>query len=274
MLRIRPFLALSGLLLLGAAAAPPLDGRALALRAEAMALVARDGEADLSRAQGLLDEAARLEPRLYQARADRTLERFLAAAALRDEASRLDDGAPLMRDGREMREAALEDLRPLVRTHPADPAVVRALALYYGLDGDAGQVARLSGQARAAGATDAWVDFAELAASARAADPGESIPLLSAFAASHPEMMRPRMMLARALFDSGRRDEALAEIDALLAANPEHDRAKRLRSAILSPPPARMAVFPTPDDAPPPQPRGLLPRKPSRSQVPARPPGR
>ncbi len=272
---MRPFLAAPALLLLGAAAAPPLDGRALALRGEAMALVARDGEADLARAQELLDEAVRLEPRLYQAAADRTLDRFLAAAALRDEASRLDDdGAPLMRDGRDEREAALEELRPLVRAHPADPAVVRALAVYYGLDGDAGQVARLADRARAAGAADAWIDFAGLAASARAAGAGGSIELLSAFAATHPEMMRPRMMLARALFDSGRREEALAEIDALLAANPDHDRAKRLRSAILSPPPAHVAVVPTPDDAPPPQPRGLLPRKPSRPQAPARPPGR
>lgn len=258
-------LALPGLLLLGASPGPPLDGRALALRGEALDLVARDDEAALQRAQDLLEEAARLEPRLFQALADRALDRFLAAAALRDEASRLEDGAGPMRQGRELREAALDELRPLVRAHPSDPAVVRALAVYYGLDGNAGQAERLVAQARAAGTADAWIDFAELAARA-AGDRAGAVPLLSAFAASHPAMLRPRLMLARALLDSGRREEALAQIDAALAVDPDHAGAKRLKADVLSPPPARMEVLPTPADAPPPQPRGLLPRKPSRPQ--------
>lgn len=269
MLLARALPAVAGLLLLGASPAPPLDARALALRGEALELLARDDEMALERAQGLLDEAGRLEPRLYQARADRALDRFLLAAALRDEASRLDDGAALMQEGRDLREAALEEMRPLVRAHPADPAVVRALAVYYGLDGNAGQVDKLAAQARATGTADAWIELAELAVRTGAADQAGSVTLLAAFAASHPGMLRPRMMLARALFDSGRREEALAEIDALLGVDPDHAGAKRLKAAILSPPPARMEVVPAPADAPPPRPRGLLPRKPWRPQGPA-----
>jgi hypothetical protein len=71
------------------------------------------------------------------------------------------------------------------------------------------------------------------------------------------------MMLARALLDLGRAGEALAALDDLLAASPDHARAKRLKAAILAPPPARMEVRPAPMDAPPPRPQGLLPRKPS-----------
>ncbi len=244
-----------------ALAAASLDGRALHHREEALALMARDDEAGLERAAALLEEAARLEPRLHEARADRAMVELLVAAARRDEATRLDDGAALMGSGRNLRERALDELRPLVRAHPADAAVVRALAVYYGLDGSAAQAARLVGQARAAGSADPWIDFAELAARAGGMSRAESVPLLATFVASHPALVRPRMMLASALFDLGRTGEALAALDDLLAASPDHARAKRLKAAILSPPPARMEVRPAPMDAPPPRPPGLLPRK-------------
>jgi Flp pilus assembly protein TadD len=149
-----------------------------------------------------------------------------------------------------------------VRAHPADPAVVRALAVYYGLDGDLAEAARLVARARVSGAPDPWIDFAEMAAQAGAAGRAGSLPILTALVAAHPELVRPRMMLARTLFDLGRAEEALAALDDLLALSPEHDRAKRLKAAILSPPPAQVDFVPAPADAPPPRPTGLLPRKP------------
>jgi len=232
------------------------------LRDEAVALIARDDAASMGRALDLLGEAARAEPRLYQARADRTLAELLEAAARRDEATRLQSGEDLMRSGRELRERALDGLRPLVREHPADPAVVRALAVYYGLDGDGEQAEKLVARARASGRVDPWIELAELAARVRTADPRAAVPVLEGFAAAHPDLLRARMMLARVQFDLRRIDESLATIDALLAANPEHDSAKRLKAAILAPPPARLIVLPAPLDAPPPQRPGYLPRKP------------
>jgi len=253
-------LLLAALSLAAAAPASP-EERAFRLREEALALVPRDDEAGLTRAAGLLEEAARLDPGLHQARADRAMVELLVAAARREEATRLEDGTALMRSGFELRERALEELRPLVRAHPADAAVVRALAVYYGLDGNAAQAARLAGQARAAGLLDPWIDFAEVAARAGGASRAESVPLLAAFAATRPALIRPRMMLARALLDLGRAAEALAALDDLLEASPDHARAKRLKASILAPPPARMEVRPAPMDAPPPRPPGLLPRK-------------
>jgi len=241
---------------------PPVDPRLVRLRDEAVALVARDDAASMGRALDLLGEAARADPSFYQARADRTLVEFLQAAAQRDEATRLQSGDELMRSGRELRERGLDELRPLVREHAADPAVARALAVYYGLDGNEEQTAVLVKQARASGSVDPWVDFAELAARVRMADPRAAVPMLEDFAAAHPGLMRARMMLARAQFDLSRIDDSLATIEALLVANPEYDSAKRLKAAILAPPPARLVVLPAPVDAPPPQRPGYLPRKP------------
>jgi predicted Zn-dependent protease len=255
------WLALSTLAAGTGAAAQPLDPEAVRLREQGASLILRDDAASLARALELFGAAARAEPRLYQARADGALVQLLRAAALRDEATRLAAWEEPMRMGREMREGALEELRPLVREHAGDLAVTRALAIYYGLDGNEEQVAALAERARAAGSRDPWIDFAELAARVRNAGAEAAIPMLAAFAASHPDASRVRMMLARKLFDIGRADEALAALDDLLAANPEHDGAKRLKATLLAPPPARMQVLPAPLDLPPPQPPGTLPRK-------------
>ncbi len=244
-------------------AAAPLDPGAVKRLDDAVALVERDDAASMSRALEMIAEAGRAEPRLYQATADRALVELLQAAAQRDEASRLPSGEDLMRRGRALREQALDELRPVVRAHAADPAVARALAVYYGLDGDEEQVARLVRLARAGGRADPWIDFAEMAARARTAGAAAAIPILQQFAAAHPDLARARQILARAQLEASGRDDSLATLDALLAANPDHDRAKRLKAAILSPPPARISVLPSPADVPPPQRPGYLPRKPS-----------
>ncbi len=232
----------------------------MSLREQGLALFARDDGASMERTVELLDEALRVDARLHQARADRALVELLVAAARRDEAARLASGEGLMQIGRDLRERALEELRPLVREHAGDLAVVRALAVYYGLEGSGAQTAKLVERARAARSSDPWLDFAELAADLRGS-PDTAVTRLAAFAASHPELLRARMMLARAQLDLSRRDDALATLDQLLAANPDHDGAQQLKATILSPPPARVAVVPVPGDAPPPQPPGNLPRK-------------
>ena len=246
-----------------AAAVTAQGERVSALRGEAMELLALDDEAGLARAAALLQEAARVDPGLWQARADLALVELLDGAARRDEATRLEDGATLLRSGRDLREQALEELRPLVRSHPSDPAVVRALAVYSGLDGNLPETARLVARARATGGPEPWIDFAEMVAQAGAAGREGSVPILSAFVASHPALGRPRLMLARTLLDLGRREAALAALDELLLSSPDHARAKRLKAAILSPPPAQVEFRPAPDDAPPPSPPGFLPRKPA-----------
>jgi hypothetical protein len=250
--------------LAGSATAPPVpDPGAASLRAEALALVPRDDAASLERADRLLAEAAQKDPRLYQARADRALVAFLVAAARRDEAARLPDGDALARSGRELREQALDSLRPLVREHPRDPSVARALAVYYGLDGREVETAALAATARAAGGPDPWLDFAELAGGLADARPDAAIPRLAAFSASHPGLLRALVMLARFQVDAGQAEGALAALDDLLAANPEHDGALDLKARLLAPPAVNLVVVPAPPGAPPPRPWSTLPRKPS-----------
>jgi hypothetical protein len=239
----------------------PARSRAATLSTEGLALVSRDDAASLDRAAELFRESLRADPGFIQARADLALVELLASAARRDEGARLAsaDGDALMRSGRELRERALDELRPLVRDHPRAPAVARALAVYYGLEGNAPMTAKLVAQARALG-NDPWIDFAELASEIRNGDPDSAVPRLAAFASSHPSLLRARMMLARTLLDHSRTDESLRELDDLLAANPRHELALRLKSRILSPP-APLAAVPVPSEAPPPQKPGYLPRK-------------
>jgi tetratricopeptide (TPR) repeat protein len=241
----------------------PVPGAA-SLREEALALALRDDAASLERAARLLEEAARLDPRFYPARADRALVLLLVAAARRDEAARLPDGEALARSARELREQALDALRPLVKVYPRDAAVARALAVYYGLDGRVAETAELAARVRAAGGPDPWTDLAELAAGLAAARPEAAIPRLAAFAASHPGVLRARMMQARLQLDAGQTDGALATLDEVLAANPDHERARELKASLLAPPAARVVVVPAPPDAPPPRPWGILPRKQAR----------
>jgi tetratricopeptide (TPR) repeat protein len=272
--RGRPLLAPA--LALGLACAGPAQGEAPSRGAAAarveqgLALVARDDGASVQRAAELFQEALREDPTLYQARAHRAFLDLLVAGAKRDEASRLApaEGDPLMQSGRDLRERALDELRPLVREHGHDPAVVRALAVYYGLDGNGPQTAKLVAQARARG-SEPWIDFAELAADLRNGDPEAAVTRLAAFASSHPGLLRARMMLARAQLDRSLTEDALRTLDELLAANPRHEQALRLKAHVLSPPPARRVTVPVLQEAPPPQRPGHLPRK--RNGAPAAP---
>ena len=117
---------------------------------------------------------------------DVCLARFLAAADLREASAASPEGAPGLRQSRMDREAALEELRPLVLEAPDDPDVLRSLSVYYGLDGRPDEVARLAARSGETSATDPWWAFAAMAAAVRGRAPAEAEPLLSAFLAAAP----------------------------------------------------------------------------------------
>jgi hypothetical protein len=237
------------------------------LRAEALRLVLRDDAASLARALELLDAAIAAAPGLVQARADRALIELLDAAARRDEAAVTEPTDAARRGWRELRERALDRLRPLVHLQPEDPAVMRALAVYYGLDGNVAHVARLVERARSS-PPDPWMDFAELVAALPGTSADARVGRLGAFAATHPRLLRAGMMLARAQRELGLPEQTLATLDELLTANPDHELAGALKAQLLSAPPGRVTIVPVPQDAPPPQLPGLLPRKSSGGAAP------
>jgi tetratricopeptide (TPR) repeat protein len=237
-----------------------------ALAGEVLSLAALGDPASLERALAIVPDPLREDPEFRAAAANRALARLVAAASLREAAAASPDGAEGLRTARALREEALEELRPLARAHPDDPAVVRALAVYLGLGGRVDElegVAREArrGEAQRGGAADAWIDFAEVSAVSRGRRPAEVEVLLAAFVAGHPGILPARMSLVRARLALGRREDALATLDDLLAAHPDHDTGKAIKAELLAPPPVKMEVPMVPAGVPPPSRPGRLPRK-------------
>jgi tetratricopeptide (TPR) repeat protein len=234
-----------------------------ALAREVLDLCSSGDPVRLDRARGAVPEPLRTDPAFRGAAAGRAIAGLLAAADLRETSAASPDGAEGLLRARAGRDEALDELRSLVQEAPSDPDVLRALAVYYGLDGRPEEVARLTARALEAGAppADPWLDFAASSASLRGKPPSEAEPTLAAFVATHPGIHPPRMSLARARLALGDRDGALAALDDLLAADPDHEGAKALKASLLAPPPVEPVKAVVPSTAPPPTAPGHLPRK-------------
>jgi predicted Zn-dependent protease len=193
--------------------------------------------------------------------ASRILDRLVRAGSMREAAAASPDGAEGLRAARAEQEAALEELRPLVRAWPDDPGLLRALAVYYGLDGRPEEVSRIAAHT-APGPADPWLAYAALAAGLRGRPATEAEPLLSGFVATHPGLPPPRLSLARARLALGDRDGALQALDDLLALDPDHRAAQDLKAALLAPPPVQPFAPQVPAAAPRATAPGRLPRKP------------
>jgi hypothetical protein len=224
-------------------------------------------------AAGLRDDAAALEARFRSLDAERLRieaerlpgwERRAAEAVERMKPVKA-ELEPLHEKARALQDEAYAELRGLLREHAGDAAVERALAVYYAFDGNAEQGGKLVRNARAAGQADGWIDLAEAAVDAQGANARnkreQALARLGPLAAAHPELLRARMLIAGAQLDLGRRDAAVTTLDSVLAANPGHDRAQRMKADLLAPPPAKAVEAAVPDRAPPPGRPGTLPRK-------------
>ncbi|HYQ80067.1 MAG TPA: zinc-ribbon domain-containing protein [Anaeromyxobacteraceae bacterium] len=280
---------------------------AVARREEGLRLLLRDDEGSLERAAEVLADASRLDPRLFQARADRALALTLLAADDRDRAAALEsrfravdaevsrlqaDGAPapswrqveliermhgleqriqpLQEKAARLAAQAFAEVESLAGPHPDDAAVARARALHHVLDHEVGLAERIVRDARAGGLADPWLDLVEGAAEVVAPDAGSSrqraVGLLVPLSAAHPDLLRARMLLARAEAELGRTDAAVAALDGVLEANPAHQVARELKERILRPPEPEASSPRVPQQAPPPGRPGLLPRKPGGAQ--------
>jgi tetratricopeptide (TPR) repeat protein len=259
-----------GVALLGLALGDAGSIRPDALAGEVLALAARGDPASLERAAALVPAPLLADPEFRAAAANRALARLLAAASRREASAASPAGAEGLRAARTLREEALEELRPLLRAHADDPAVLRALAVYLGLGGNAVELEAVAREARRREAVVPWIDFAEVSAANRGRPPAEVEVRLAAFVGGHPGILAARMSLVRARLALGRPEDALATLDELLAANPDHDGAKALKAELLAPPPVKMEVPVAPVGVPPPSRPGRLPRKiePGRSPSP------
>ena len=241
-----------------AAAVAPTYAAAKANEALALLLLSDDAA----------DEARPAEERFRTLEAERSREAAVAAPGWvsreADIVSRMKgaqaESQPSRDRARELKAQAVVLLRAVAREPGSGPEAARALALYYALDGEAERAAQAAGRANG----DPWKTLALAAAKVKKADPtrgAEEIAALEALAAAHPEILRARLLLARALAASGKRDEAVAVLDGILAANAAHERAKALKAEVLALPAAAVSHVPLRGKAPVGQP-GKLPRHP------------
>jgi hypothetical protein len=172
--------------------------------------------------------------------------------------------APRRKQLEALRTRAAEELRLVAGESKGARDAAPGLAVLAVLDGNAEEVQRASDLLRAKG-PDHWAELVELWMAVRkdGASRDQAVPRLQAVAGAHPQLIRARFVLARALLAAGRREEAISALTLLLSANPHHERAQRLRAQLAAPPPP----VPTPAAAAPPTP----PPKPAWTPRPAAP---
>jgi len=274
--------------------------------AEALALVALDDAGSLDDAAARLEKVSQGAPKLEGSGADRALALALRAASLLDErdalatklSARMDERERLRREesagwqeaeraaaadvaglesevrareerARALSSSAAEQLRA-VQSEVGDTAeVVRAAAVLHATHGEREPPPRNARAGRERARRDPWLDLADGWMDAR--DPDRSIReralvRLGALAAARPDLLRGRYLLARAQASLGRRAEALATLEGVLAANPHHEGAGRMRDELAAPPPPAPQApapavpgAPTAPVKPPPQSRKKLP---------------
>lgn len=147
--------------------------------------------------------------------------------------------------GTALSRSALETLQRLEASRAAAPEVARALALLHAATGEREAVQRQVAAGRAERPDDPWTALAEATLDARARDRAareRAVAALSSLVASHPELLRARYLLAVGQAGLGRRAEAQALVEGLIAANPRHEHAVALRAELgrsqPAPPPA------------------------------------
>jgi predicted Zn finger-like uncharacterized protein len=269
------------------------DGESQRLRIEAMALISLDDTTSLGKAVDLLDGLQQGDRASRGASGERGLARALLVAAQVEELEPLqerlaaaaaekarlereqppgaEDGlraltmettrvevelAPRRKQLEALRTRAAEELRLVAGESKGARDAAPGLAVLAVLDGNAEEVQRASDLLRAKG-PDHWADLVELWMAVRkdGASRDQAIPRLQAVAGAHPQLIRARFVLARALLAAGRREEAISSLALVLSANPHHERAQRLRAQLATPPaPVITPAVVAPPAAPPPKP--------------------
>jgi hypothetical protein len=289
------------------------DGGLDRTREEALSLLALDDAASVDEAAARLSAIVMKRPKLRAAAADRALALAIHAAGMSEETEALAARAATAREERErarreeapgweaveraanaeavslegeiriredktraLSSGAREQLVVLQAEAGETPEVLRALAVLHAFTGERDRLHRVVRTFRDSGLRDAWVDLADGWGDARDPDRGareRSLVKLGAVAAARPDLIRGRYLLARAQLTLGKRAEAIATLDGVLATNPRHERAKRAREELFSPP-APAAVAPA--APPPPQVEAVPPpgKPPARAKkpIPQRPP--
>lgn len=238
------------------------DPEAARLRGEGRVSLALDDAASVEAAAKEFDEALRRDPSLTGAACDGALARLVEAELLREE---WEDSRPRnaageverkedSRDPRLARGVALAAAAKValdgVGLEATDPASARALAFFYAHSRDRAHLAKVLSSARGNGESDPWFDLAQATVDLDGGVEvrGQVVARLTKIAEAHPQLLHARWLLARGQSSLGRRVDALAVLDGLIAANARHEGARRLRASLSVPPPVPQAVKATDTD--------------------------
>ena len=211
---------------------------------QAMQALLLDDDKSLEQAAALFGEAARLAP-AYQG--DRAVALLLRGSAQQDLAERLEplargdaavaaereallrEGARLVQEGSAAAQAAVEQA-------PEEVPALRAMALAAALT--SGNPARWLEGAQRKAPDDPLVAVARAAAALAGGRSGEAqdraVAALSAARAAQPRLLRAQVDAAALALERGNFASARQGLQAVVEANPRHERAKRLLS--LAPP--------------------------------------
>jgi hypothetical protein len=252
-----------------AARLDPAGRAAPADRALALSLLASERAEEATALQARVEALEEERQHLALERAPAWEDRQAAVAArIRSLSQEVQE---LRRQAATLRTAAGAILSALGPDGPDELASTRAMAVAAALEGRATEAEILAERKRAAARVDAWLDLVGSAADAMPPSAHgrrfRAAKQLRAVAAAHPELLRARVLLAEAQSDLGEREAALESLDGVLAANPAHEGAQRLKAELLAPPAPHPIPYAVPQNAPPPRPAGTLPRKASRSSA-------
>ncbi|MBI3180303.1 MAG: tetratricopeptide repeat protein, partial [Deltaproteobacteria bacterium] len=203
-----------------------IDNFEKAISIDASYVDARAGhaEAELARAEYLVEEAAGLAAKLPQ-----LAEPERAAAT-----AKIDS---LRRESIQRGERAFNAAKEALRLDPESVSAARAMADYYRFNNAPDSMRPLIERARAKAPKDAGVAYvlgASVAGDATARD--RAVRYFDEALEAAPDMQRARYKLARLYLAQGEKDKALLQVETVLKSVPEHERAQALLAELKPPP--------------------------------------
>jgi predicted Zn finger-like uncharacterized protein len=194
----------------------------------------RDDTRSLQEATRLFTEAARAAPGRALPEAQRAFALLLHGSAQKDMAARVSGpqreaearvATRLLQQGTAAAKQAIADEKD-------DPVALRAMAMADALAGAADEAKAHADQAARAAPGNPWALYAQAAAAISARSPERAIQALSAARQAEPRLLRADVDLAAISLDKGDRQGARELLQKVLAANPDHDRARYLLTMV------------------------------------------
>lgn len=198
----------------------------------------RDDARSLDEATRLFTEAVRMAPGDAVPEAERGFALLLQALAHKDLADR---SAPPARD----EEARLANrfaqqggaaAKQALAENEAEPAALRAMALFDVVNGEIEQASAHAAAAQRADPQDPWSQYAGAAAARSRKAPAEAAAILSRLRTAQPRMLRAHVDLAAVLLDGGNAVAARGALQQVLQDNAAHERARRLLALVSAGP--------------------------------------